>query len=186
MPLQALSLPIKGFSQFSTVKQSYSTRCPITPRFWRLRHLGHSIIPANIIPHNPTKPPLLPPKTAYLRLTPAIPTQRPFMTYRFSFNKQVGKFMEYPVTVENGMNAVLYHGLQSDQIAAKSHLLALIAYLRRSTPELRPVGLFKRQQGHQVGIFFVGFHPAAGLTHLFELVTVRQVRLKAGLTKQIA
>jgi len=86
--------------------------------------------------------------------------------------EQIGKFVEYPVTVEDRVNAALYPGLRSDQIAAKTHLLTAIAYIRRSTPDLPPVGLLEHKQRYQVGIFLIGLDPAAGFTHLLDLVTV--------------
>ena len=86
--------------------------------------------------------------------------------------EQIGEFVEYPVTVEDGVNAALCASLISDQIAAKTHLLTPIANIRRRTPDLPPVGQLERKQRYKVGVLLVGLDPTAGSTHLLDLEAV--------------
>ena len=88
--------------------------------------------------------------------------------------------------MEDRVNATLDSGLEAHKIAAKAYLFPPIADLGRGSPDLPPVSGLKRQETQHVGILLVGLDPTAGLAHLFELVTVRQVRIEARLTEQIA
>src|SRR4030042_2978084 len=84
------------------------------------------------------------------------------------------------------MNAILDGSLQCHQVAAKPHLFPPVPNISRSTPDPPPVACLKRQQARQVGILPVGLDKAASFTHLLDLVTVRQMHIKARLGHKIA